>query len=72
MPHGGKPIIMLREQTVGGYPKVGTVFGPDLDRLARAQSGQSIRFVAISAEQAVAEARRLDREFQEQRARLGR
>lgn len=70
VPSGGQPIIMLREQTVGGYPKIGTVFGPDLDRLARAQSGQAIRFAAMSADQAVAEARRLDREFQAARERL--
>jgi len=69
VPSGGQPIIMLREQTVGGYPKIGTVFGPDLDRLARAQSGQAIRFAAMSAEDAVAEARRLDRAFQAARQR---
>ncbi|MCB2192483.1 MAG: 5-oxoprolinase subunit PxpB [Deltaproteobacteria bacterium] len=67
VPSGGQPIIMLREQTVGGYPKIGTVFGPDLDLLARAQSGQVIRFEAMEAKEAVAEARRLDREFQARR-----
>ncbi|MCG2764292.1 MAG: biotin-dependent carboxyltransferase family protein [Desulfarculaceae bacterium] len=69
VPSGGQPIIMLREQTVGGYPKIGTVFGPDLDHLARAQSGQAIRFAPMSAEEAVAEARRLNREFQAARER---
>lgn len=69
VPSGGQPIIMLREQTVGGYPKIATVFGPDLNRLARAQSGQAIRFTALDANQAVAEARRLERNFQAARER---
>lgn len=58
VPPGGEPLIMLREQTVGGYAKIATVIGPDLDLLARAQSGQAIRFEAISLEQALAAARR--------------
>ena len=70
VPGGGQPIIMLREQTVGGYPKIATVFGPDLDLLARAQTGQAIRFAPISADQAVAEARRLAQEHQRLRREL--
>ena len=71
VPPGGQPIIMLREQTVGGYAKIATVFGPDLDRLARCQAGQALRFHALSAAQALAEARRLDREQAAWRAALG-
>ena len=63
VPPGGQPIIMLREQTVGGYAKIATVFGPDLDGLARCQPGQAIRFAAISPGEALAEARRLGREL---------
>ena len=70
VPLGGQPIIMLREQTVGGYPKIATVFGPDLDRLARRQAGQAIRFAAISAAEALAEARRLGRELDALRGEL--
>ncbi len=70
VPSGGQPIIMLREQTVGGYPKIATVFGPDLSLLARVQSGQAIRFAPLEAGEAVAEARRLDREFQAWRESL--
>jgi KipI family sensor histidine kinase inhibitor len=63
VPPGGQPIIMLREQTVGGYAKIATVFGPDLDLLARCQAGQEIRFEAISLSQALAECRRLEQEM---------
>jgi len=72
VPPGGQPIIMLREQTVGGYAKIATVFGPDLDLLARCQAGQGIRFEAISASQALAEARRLGREMERLRRELSR
>jgi len=70
VPPGGQPIIMLREQTVGGYAKIATVFGPDLDRLARCQAGQAIRFEAISADEALAEARRLGRDLERLRQEL--
>ncbi|MCF8114902.1 MAG: 5-oxoprolinase subunit PxpB [Desulfarculaceae bacterium] len=63
VPLGGQPIIMLREQTVGGYAKIATVFGPDLDRLARCQAGQALRFKTISPAEARAEPRRLGREL---------
>lgn len=58
VPPGGQPLIMLREQTVGGYAKIGTVLGPDLDRLARAQAGQRLGFVAVSLAEAQAAARK--------------
>ncbi|MCB2227655.1 MAG: 5-oxoprolinase subunit PxpB [Desulfarculaceae bacterium] len=70
VPLGGQPIIMLREQTVGGYAKIATVFGPDLDRLARCQAGQAIRFTPLSAAEALAEARRLGRELDALRGEL--
>lgn len=54
VPPGGEPLILLREQTVGGYAKIATVIGPDLDLLARAQAGQRLRFQAVSLEQALA------------------
>ncbi len=57
VPPGGEPLIMLREQTVGGYAKIATVIGPDLDLLARAQAGQTLRFEAISPGQALLAAR---------------
>jgi KipI family sensor histidine kinase inhibitor len=58
VPPGGQPIILLREQTVGGYAKVATVIGPDLDRLARALPGTRLRFAAVEPDQALELARR--------------
>lgn len=50
----GAPMILLREQTVGGYAKAATIIGPDLDRLAWALPGQSLRFAPVSPAEAVA------------------
>jgi allophanate hydrolase subunit 2 len=58
VPPGGQPIILLREQTVGGYAKAATVIGPDLDRLARALPGTRLRFAAVEPDQALELARR--------------
>lgn len=49
----GLPIILLKEApTIGGYPKIGTVFSLDLARLAQRASGTSIRFELIPLEEA--------------------
>lgn len=58
VPPGGQPIVLLNEQTTGGYAKIATVVGPDLDLLARALPGDRLRFQAVSAAEAVAIARR--------------
>jgi allophanate hydrolase subunit 2 len=52
VPPDGQPIILLREQTIGGYAKIATVIGPDLDLLARALPGQELRFVPLDPAQA--------------------
>ncbi|MFZ5587928.1 MAG: 5-oxoprolinase subunit PxpB [Thermodesulfobacteriota bacterium] len=57
VPPDGAPIVLLKEQTVGGYAKAATIIGPDLDGLARALPGQRLRFIPISPAQAVAAAR---------------
>jgi allophanate hydrolase subunit 2 len=59
VPPGGAPIILLNEQTVGGYAKTATVIGPDRDLLASALPGDSLRFVEVSPRQAVAAVREL-------------
>lgn len=47
--HQGTPIIMLKEgPTIGGYPKIGTVFSLDLALLAQTMPGTKIRFKPIS------------------------
>ncbi len=52
VPPGGQPIILLNEQTVGGYAKMACVISADLGALARALPGQRVRFRAVDQEQA--------------------
>ena len=52
VPSGGQPIILLNEQTMGGYAKIATAISADLDALARAMPGDVIRFEAVNLEQA--------------------
>ncbi|MFM9108790.1 MAG: 5-oxoprolinase/urea amidolyase family protein, partial [Chloroflexota bacterium] len=52
VPGDGQPIVLLpARQTVGGYPKIATVIGADLDRLGQLAPGDSVRFdqVALDA-----------------------
>ncbi|TKB44148.1 biotin-dependent carboxyltransferase family protein [Thalassotalea mangrovi] len=53
IPADGQPIILLNDrQTIGGYPKIGSVFSLDADKLGQCQQGASIRFEPISIENA--------------------
>ena len=53
VPADGQPIILLRDrQTIGGYPKLGSVLSLDLDRLAQLVPGDTLRFEPISIDQA--------------------
>ncbi len=52
----GQPIVMLPARaTIGGYARIGTVIGADLDRLAQLPPGAAVRFIEVS----LAEAREL-------------
>ncbi len=44
VPPDGRPIILLVEQTAGGYAKIATVISGDLDLVAQARPGDRIRF----------------------------
>jgi biotin-dependent carboxylase-like uncharacterized protein len=55
IPADGQPIILLVEQTVGGYAKIATVVTPDLNLVAQAKPGNRIRFECVD----VAEVHRL-------------
>ncbi len=44
IPPDGLPIIILVEQTAGGYAKIATVISTDLDMVAQARPGDTIRF----------------------------
>nr|WP_295741204.1 biotin-dependent carboxyltransferase family protein [uncultured Acidocella sp.] len=60
VPGTGQPIVLMADrQSTGGYPKIGTVIGPDLGRLAQARPGSFVRFEAVSHAQAL-EARRAE------------
>ncbi len=50
VPGNGQPIVLLADaQTAGGYPKIGTVIGADLPRLAAARPGQTVRFALVDS-----------------------
>ena len=49
----GEPYVLMSEcQTMGGYPRIGTVIPADLPILAQAKAGTPIRFEQITLEQA--------------------
>lgn len=53
IPADGQPIVLLNDrQTIGGYPKIGSVLSLDLDKLSQCKQGDSVCFEAISIEQA--------------------
>jgi biotin-dependent carboxylase-like uncharacterized protein len=55
VPGDGRPIVLMADrQSTGGYPKIATVIGPDLGRLAQARPGTAFRFEARSIAEAVA------------------
>ncbi len=53
IPADGKPIVLLKEaQTIGGYPKIGSVLSIDCFKLAQMKIGGTINFKEISINQA--------------------
>jgi biotin-dependent carboxylase-like uncharacterized protein len=53
IPKDGQPIILLKErQTIGGYPKIGTVLSVDCFRLSQLPIGSKVRFEEIRIEEA--------------------
>jgi allophanate hydrolase len=49
VPGNGQPIVLLADaQTAGGYPKIATVIGADLGRLADLRPGDALRFAACT------------------------
>ena len=46
IPKDGQPIVMMKDrQTLGGYPKIGSVTPNDLTKLAQAVPGECVSFV---------------------------
>lgn len=55
VPGDGQPIVLMADrQPTGGYPKIGTVIRADLPRLAQTRPGASLRFEAVTIDEAVA------------------
>lgn len=55
VPGEGQPIILMADrQSTGGYPKIATIIGPDLGRLAQARPGSILCFRSVSHAEAVA------------------
>ncbi|OCX66253.1 hypothetical protein BFP70_06000 [Thioclava sp. SK-1] len=53
VPGSGNPLILMAEsQTTGGYPKIATVIGADLGRLAQLPSGAQFHFATVSRDMA--------------------
>jgi antagonist of KipI len=53
VPGDGQPIVLLAARhTIGGYVKIATVIGADLDRFAQLRPGDGVRFVEVTPEEA--------------------
>lgn len=52
IPPDGNPIILLVEQTVGGYTKIATVISSDIGRIGQAKTGDRIRFHQVDLQEA--------------------
>ena len=58
LPADGQPIVMLNDhQTIGGYPKIGAVTRLGINALGQCRPGNLLRFVEVSQQQAVEQAR---------------
>jgi biotin-dependent carboxylase-like uncharacterized protein len=50
----GRPMVLMADrQVTGGYPKIATVIGPDLGRLAQLRPGAPVRFAVTTIDAAV-------------------
>ena len=53
VPGSGLPIVLLADaQTTGGYPKIATVISVDIPVLSRRPPSSTLRFIAVSLEEA--------------------
>ena len=53
VPGSGRPIVlMVDNQTTGGYPKIATVISADIPVVARRKPGRAIRFAAVEMREA--------------------
>jgi len=52
IPPDGRPIILLKEQTTGGYTIIATVISPDIFRIAQARPGDTVQFISVTLDEA--------------------
>lgn len=53
IPADGQPIVLGKDrQTIGGYPKIGSVLSLDLSRLMQTTAGATVEFTPITIEEA--------------------
>ena len=53
IPADGQPIVLMNDrQTIGGYPKIGSVISRDTAKLSQLMPGSKVHFEQISIEQA--------------------
>lgn len=53
VPKDGQPIVLMNDrQTIGGYPKIGSVFSLDLAKLAQLTAGGQVKFEPITIDKA--------------------
>ncbi len=52
VPADGQPLILLVEQTVGGYTKIATVISTDISLIGQSKPGDLFRFVKVDLETA--------------------
>ena len=66
IPAHGEPIVLLKErQTIGGYPKIGSVIRVDCFKLAQAKQGNKIKFELVSLEEARKSSKKFNNFFSE-------
>jgi KipI family sensor histidine kinase inhibitor len=54
VPPDGRPIVMLADRaTAGGYPKIATVIGADIPKIAQLMPADRLRFRSVSVDEAV-------------------
>lgn len=54
VPPDGQPIVLLLEQTTGGYAKIASVISCDISRIAQARPGDRVVFEQVNLEEAQA------------------
>lgn len=61
VPGSGLPFVLMADrQPTGGYPKIATVIGMDIGRVAQSRPGETLAFRAVSRAEAIAERLRVE------------